>query len=127
MPFEYSIKHEDSLIRVTVTGSPDYLSTDQLWRDIVANCKRYECPRVLGESETEQWQDSDAYDHASIFQAAGVSNRYRIAWVEKNPEARDSVRLAEAVVKNRGFEKARLFGSVAEAKRWLAEEAGGYS
>jgi len=123
MPLEYSIKHEDSLIRVTVTGSPDYLSTDRLWHDIVANCKRHQCLKVLGESETEQWRDSDAYDHAAIFEVAGLSNEYRVAWVEKNPEAKKAIKLAEAVVNNRGFETARAFSSVADAKRWLAEKS----
>ena len=121
MPWEYSIRYEDSLIRVTVTGTPDYLSTDRLWHDIVANCKRHECSKILGESETEEWQEADAYDHAPIFEAAGLSRQVRIAWVEKNEEARTSIKLAEAVVRNRGFATARVFDDITEARRWLAD------
>jgi hypothetical protein len=124
MPFDYSIKHEDSLIRVTVTGLPDYLSLDQLWRDIVAACKEHECLMVLGESKTEGWHDEDAYDHAAIFQAAGLTEQYCVAWVEEHAEAREKIKLAEAVVLNRGIVTGRVFNSVAEAKRWLAEKSG---
>ena len=123
MSFEYAIRYEDALILVTVTGSPDYLSTDKLWHDIVACCKEHDCLKILGTSDTEQWKKSDAYDHAPIFEAAGLSNRYRVAWVEKNASARETIRLAEAVVNNRKVATGRVFESVTEAKRWLAEES----
>lgn len=119
MPLEYSITFEDSLIRVAVTGTPDYLSTDRLWHDIAANCERHECSSILGESETAEWQQADSYDHASIFEAAGISPDIRIAWVEKNEKARDSVKLAEAVLQNRGFTTARVFDNIADAENWL--------
>ncbi len=121
MPLKYSIRHEDSLIRVAVTGSPDYLTLDRLWHDIVAHCKRHGCLKVLGESTSEQWENADAYDHAAIFEAAGVTNQYRIAWVEQDPDAKEAIKLAEAVVNNRGIETARVFDSLAAAQRWLAE------
>ncbi|MGI9233902.1 MAG: hypothetical protein ACR2RD_09765 [Woeseiaceae bacterium] len=124
MPFNYTIEHDDSCIRVRVTGTPDYLSTDRLWHDIVAHCKRTSCHRVLGESATEEWHDADAYDHAPIFEAAGISNSFRVAWVENNPEAREAIKLTEAVVNNRGFETARSFDNIADAKRWLDETPG---
>jgi len=123
MALKYSIRHEDSLIRVVAVGTPDYLSISRLWRDIVARCRRHNCLTVLGESRTERWLDTYAYDHAAIFQAVGLSKHSRIAWVEKNREAREIVKLAEAVVRNRGFSKARVFDRVADARRWLAEES----
>ena len=124
MPLKYSIKHEDSLIRVTVTGTPDYLSTDRLWHDILSRCKQHNCFRILGESATEEWQNEDSYDHAAIFEAAGVTQEHRVAWVEKNPDAKEAIKLAEAVVSNRGFEMARAFDNVASAKRWLDDKTG---
>lgn len=125
MPLDYSIKYDNSLIRVSVTGSPDYLELDRLWHDIVAHCKRHDCLKVLGESTSEQWEKTDAYDHAAIFEANGVTNDYRIAWVEQDPDAREAIKLAQAVVNNRGIETARAFNSLASAKRWLLEGAGG--
>lgn len=123
MPLKYSIKDENSIVRVSVTGSPDYLELDRLWHDIIAYCKRHNFFRILGESTTEKWQDADAYDHAPIFEAAGVTNDYRVAWVEQNPTAREAIKLAEAVVNNRGLETARTFDNIADARRWLVEES----
>lgn len=121
MSFEYSIRYEQPLIRVTVTGSPDYLSTDRLWQDIAATCREHGCLKILGESETDGWQDADAYDHAPIFESAGLSNRYRVAWIEKNTMAREAIKLAEAVVTNRGVVTGRVFDSINEAMQWLDE------
>ena len=123
MPLEYSIRYEDALIRVKVTGSPDYLSTDRLWHDIVAACQEHDCLKILGESNTENWKEEDAYDHAPIFEAAGMSSRYRVAWVEANATARETIKLAEAVVNNRDVVTGRIFSSLADAERWLAEES----
>lgn len=75
---------------------------------------------VLGQSDTDGCSADDAYDHAAIFEAAGVDNQYRIAWVEKNLDSRDSIRLAEAVVRHRGLKTGRACDSVDEAKKSLA-------
>lgn len=123
MALKYSIRHERSLVRVVATGTPDYLSISQLWRDIVARCRQHNCLKVLGESRTERWLDTYAYDHAAIFRAVGLSEQSRIAWVELNAEARETVKLAEAVVRSRGFSKARVFDRITDAKRWLAQES----
>jgi hypothetical protein len=66
----------------------------------------------------------DAYDRAAILAAAGVDHRYRIAWVQKNESSKEFLKLAEAVVRNRMLASARVFDSLAEAKRWLAEKSG---
>ena len=59
--------------------------------------------------------------HAAIFEAAGMSNRYRVGWVEANALARETIRLAEAVVTNRDVVTGRVFSRLADAERWLAE------
>lgn len=123
MSFEYSISSENELIRVTVTGSPDYLSLDKLWHDIAAACRENGCVKVLGSSTTENWRDEDAYDLAPVLQAAGLSNRFRVAWVEANAPAREAIKLAEAVVNNRDVVTAQVFPNLAAARRWLAEES----
>ena len=123
MALEYSIKFEDSLIQADVTGVTDYMSLSQLLRDIVAACDKHQCFDVLGISNTRYLSMEDAYDRAAIFQAAGVTGKHRIAWVQENESSREFMRLAEAVVRNRLLLKtARVFDSVAEARRWLAEK-----
>ena len=109
------------MISVTVQGLPDYLSIDKLWRDIVAACNRHQCCDILGTSNLEPAPSGEAYSHAAIFEATGVHNGFRIAWVEKNPAAKEWIKLTEAVIRNRDLATARAFDSVAEAKRWLAQ------
>lgn len=119
MVLQYSIRHEDSLIRVSVVGSWDYVSVERLWREIGAECERQQCLDILGESDTKQWTEGAAYDYPTIFNAAGIGPRHRIAWVQNNAASREPTRLAGAVVRNRKLAKAQVFDSVAEAKRWL--------
>lgn len=121
MALEYSIEHEQALVTVTVSGKFDYVSMDQMWKDIWAACEKYKCSRVLGIASIEAPKSQDAYDHASIFPAIGLSRELRIAWVENNPAAVELAKLAEAVIRNRDLAAGRVFESAAEARRWLAK------
>jgi hypothetical protein len=123
MALEYSIEHEQALIKVTVCGELDYLSMDQMWKDIMVACKKYDCSNILGIASIEAPTAIDAYDHASIFNAIGMSPDFRIAWVENNATAVEMAKLAKAVIRNRSLAEARVFGSAREARRWLAEVA----
>ena len=121
MGLEYTIEEEPSLIRVTVRGKIDYLSLDRMWKDIAAACRKHRCTDILGVAEIEAPTSGDAYDHASILAIAGLNSDYRIAWVESNPQSRDTARLAEAVIRNRGLATGCMFDNVADARQWLAE------
>ena len=78
--------------------------------------------RILGIANIDAPSSSDAYDHASVFAAAGVDSKYRIAWVELNPEAKESASLAEIVIRNRDLATPRTFGSEKKARNWLLED-----
>ena len=123
MALEYSITHEQSRVEVHVRGQGDYLSTDKLWREIAAACAEINCHTILGIAEIDVLSSEHACDHAAIFEAAGITPEYRIAWVELNQETRSMAKLAESVIRNRGLATARVFDNIAEAKRWLAEVA----
>ena len=60
----------------------------------------------------------EGYDHARLFEELGIDDRYRIAWVEFNDEARDMTLFVETVLINRGL-PGRLFSSEADARAWL--------
>ena len=64
----------------------------------------------------------EGYEHANLFEQLGIDTRYRIAWVEKNPEAYHAAYFIETVLFNRGF-PGRIFLDVAEAKEWLLSGA----
>jgi hypothetical protein len=123
MGLEYSITHEQSHVEVHVRGQGDYLSTDKMWKDIAAACQKNNCHNILGVANIDVRSSEHAYDHAAIFEAAGMTSEYRIAWVEINPSAQESAKLVEAIVRNRGLADSRVFDSVPEARRWLAETA----
>ena len=123
MALEYTITPEPALISVTVEGLPDYLSIDKLWHDIVAACNQHQCFDILGTSNLEPAPSGEAYSHAAIFEAAGVHNGFRIAWVEKNAATKEWIKLSEAVVRNRDLATARAFDSLEDAKRWLTDRA----
>jgi hypothetical protein len=123
MALEYSIEHEQELIKVTVRGKFDYLSMDQMWKDISAACKKNNCSSILGIANIEAPTTYDAYDHAAILDAIDVSPNLHIAWVENNPAATEMAKLAEAVIRNRDLATGRVFGSTFKARRWLAEVA----
>lgn len=119
MALDYSITYEQSHVEVHVRGEGDYLSTDRMWKDIAAACQKHDCYSLLGLANIDVRSSDHAYDHAAIFEAAGINRDYRIAWVELNPDVEEAARLAEAVVRNRGLAEARVFDNIAEAKRWL--------
>ena len=94
-----------------------------MWEAIVAACKDNNCTRVLGISNLQEpIPEMDAYDHLSIFQSVGVTDRHRIAWVAGKPALLEKLRLSETVLRNRGSMNVRIFESVTDAQRWLETE-----
>jgi len=123
MALQYTISYQYPVIEVAVRGSPDYLSLDQLWHDISDACKRHDCLMILGVSNTKNWSVDESYDHAAIFEAAGITTGHRIAWVEEHLQSKEPIKLAETVVVHRRAATARAFDDLADAKRWLLETA----
>lgn len=121
MALEYSITRARSHVEIHVRGEIDYLSTDRMWKDIAAACRENGCHKILGVADIDVRSSEHAYDHAAIFEAAGMTSEYRIAWVELNQNVMHNAKLVEAVIRNRGLADARVFDNIADAKRWLAE------
>ena len=121
MGFEYSISYEHPYVEVRVRGEADYLSTDRMWKEISATCRNNDCRKVLGIAHIEARTAEHAYDHAAIFEAAGITTEYRIAWVENNRSDHETAKLVETVIRNRGLADGRVFDDVREARRWLLE------
>ena len=122
MGLEYSISHEESLIKVRARGRADYLSIDQMWKDIAATCKARNCFVILGVSKLDTpISATDAYDHENIFRSAGIGVDHRIAWVDTNPATADSFEMVGSVLSNRGLLNGRFFTRVNEARAWREE------
>ena len=57
-----------------------------------------------------------------MFRDLGIYGQFRIAWVERNPEAKDAVKFAETVLYNRGL-PGKVFDDEDEARQWLLAES----
>ena len=121
MALQFVITYEQTHVEVHVSGQPDYLSTEKMWKNIAAACQNNNCHNILGVANIDVLSSEHAYDHAAIFEAAGMTDEYRIAWVELNPGVKEMVKLIEAIARNRGLAEGRVFDDITEAKRWLVE------
>ena len=96
----------------------------QFWPEVVKACDANSCYRVLGVSESLSVMPFfDGFDFVGLFRDLGIDTKYRIAWVELNPEALETVSFVDNAMYNRGL-PGRLFPTEAEAKKWLLGEEG---
>lgn len=90
-----------------------------LWSSIVDACKKHDCYKVLGISESiTVIPISDGFDHVELFRELGISTKYRIAWVELNPDAIKTVKFVDAALFNRLL-PGRVFSDEEKALAWL--------
>ncbi len=61
----------------------------------------------------------DALEIEALFNAAGVTSEFRIAWLNPNPAARPMIDLVEELMRNRDMAEARFFDSETDARAWL--------
>ncbi|HRZ40967.1 MAG TPA: hypothetical protein P5246_08160 [Candidatus Omnitrophota bacterium] len=120
MNYKIDITFKADHLFVQVSGEDSYETTLDIVKRIVAACEQYHCYNVLGVSDMKNPLDTmDAYEFQTIFKEAGVTFKHRFAWAQLNPEAREVLKFAETVLKNRGMLNGRLFADPDEAKKWL--------
>ena len=91
----------------------------ELWTTVVKTCDENDCYKVLGISESLTVMPiMDGFDHVELFRELGINTKYRIAWVELNPDALKTVRFVDAALFNRLL-PGRLFKTEEEARKWL--------
>ncbi len=119
MQSELFITVEDGFVQVIAEGDKDFSFSTRLWTDVSRVCRENNCYKVLGiANSTKTLTTAEAFDHVQLFEDLKISSEYRIAWVEHNPKAYDTISLIETLLKDRGFE-VRLFPEVNQAKSWL--------
>ncbi len=113
------ISFEGDHVLVIAEGDKDYRYMDRLWREVVLVCEQHECYNVLGLANTSTPVEAvDGYDLPGIFRELGIGQHYRIAWVEKDEDARGTIEFVATVLSNRGL-PGRSFDTEAEAREWL--------
>jgi hypothetical protein len=121
MTAEIEITFEGDHVRVRADGAKDYEVAEEVWTGVASTCEEHQCFKVLGTAHTTvPLEVMDAYDHARLFEGLNIDSRYRIAWVELNPNNVDIIAFTETVLMNRGL-PGKVFSDVDEARSWLLE------
>lgn len=114
-----SVTFEDDHVLVITAGDKDYEYLEQLWPKVARVCEQHQCFNVLGIANTRTPVEAvEAYDLPRIFRDNNIDHRYRIAWVEENPEGVHIIDLMESILSNRDL-PGRRFSSAEEAREWL--------
>lgn len=113
------VTFEGDHIRVIADGDKDYYFLDKAWREIVAVCEQHDCYKVLGIANTSTPVEAvEAYELPSLYRELSIDQRYSIAWVELDEDARDMIAYVQTVLANQGL-PGLLFETEAEAREWL--------
>ena len=119
MDIEIDIQLESGYILAKYRGPDSPEISRQIIQEIVDACERLGCFRVLMISYLENpLSATENFDLADMFREVGFTPQHRLAWVDQNPETRESTAFAETVLYNRGI-MARLFDDVDRASQWL--------
>jgi len=120
--YEISVTFEGDHILAHVSGAGDYGVVEEVCSRISRACEKHQCFNVLGIAESSDPIEAvESYELPGVFRKYNIDARYRIAWVELNPEGVDVIELAADILANRGL-PGRLFATVDEAKAWLFDE-----
>lgn len=118
------ISFEGDHIRAVSIGEKSISTSRELWMAIVEACEEHQCFLVLGmANSTKGMPIIDGFDHVALFRELGINTKYRIAWVEQNPDAMKSIKFVDAALFNRML-PGRVFSDEDEAKAWLFSSKG---
>jgi hypothetical protein len=113
------VTFEGDYVLVIADGDKDYRYMDRLWRTVATTCEQHDCFKVLGLADTRTPVEAvEGYDLPNLFRELGIGPHYKIAWVEKNLDARDTVEFVQTVLANRGM-PGLLFETEEDARAWL--------
>lgn len=113
------VTFEGDHVLVIANGDKDYRYMDRLWREVAMTCEQHACFNVLGLADTSTPVEAvEGYDLPNLFRELGIAQHYRIAWVEQNLDARDTIDFVQTVLANRGL-PGLVFDSEEEARAWL--------
>ncbi len=119
MKGQITITHEGDHIKVISDGEKSFQFAETLWSLVKDECQKNQCFNVLGIAKTTvPIETYDALEMADLFERLEIDEKFRIAWVELNPEAYRTIFFIESVLSNRGL-PGRVFLEVEEARNWL--------
>jgi len=121
MPCEVTYEQHPDYLHATVTGTSSRESVQQYIDEVLAECKKQQCKRLLIEEclEGPRLDGMDVFAMASEGSMRALGMFDAVAYVD--PQMGNLKDFAESVAVNRGLPLA-LFFSVAEAVQWLQEQ-----
>lgn len=123
MSYQVEFTPKENYLHVVVRGNSSYENAFGLWNSIADECKRINCFNVLGEQILNNPMPTmDAWNHQTIFAEAGITSKYLIAWVDKNPRTFQQTDFIRTVLSNRDIGYGKLFSDIEKAKSWLLEK-----
>lgn len=122
MKHELKITIEEKFVQIISNGEKSFESSLKIWTNAIKVCHTHNCFKVLGIANTTKTHSIiESYQHGALFHQININQRFKIAWVELNPDAVESIKFIETVLLNRGY-GVKLFTDVEEAKSWLLSE-----
>lgn len=116
---ETIISLEEGYLKVISIGERNAGYARNLWQNIMEACEECECYKILGIALTTKAEyDKHAIENIEIFYEFGIHDDLKIAWVEKNPEYENGMKLIEDLVLSRKLPW-KLFRDEEEARSWL--------
>lgn len=117
----YTIEFENrpEYLYVYVEGDEDSLEiTTQYWSEVLAECHKYNCQKVLIEENINQnVTASEMYEFAKDLPNMGFGSIV-VAFVDRQIEHHELNRFGELVATNRGLQT-KVFNNFNEAEQWL--------
>jgi hypothetical protein len=118
------VSFEGDHVRAESFGEKSLAWARQLFSEIVAVCVANDCYKVLGIGEsTKPVSIMEGFEHVELFRELGINTKYRIAWVELNPNAVKTLKFIDAALFNRLL-PGRVFQTEEEARTWLFGDRG---
>lgn len=116
---EIAVTFEGDHVLARTAGEKNYAVVEEIWSRISRVCEKHQCFDVLGiANTTEPIEAVEGYDLPGVFSEYNIDSRYRIAWVELNPDGVDVIDLVASILENRNL-PGRRFSTVDEATAWL--------
>lgn len=113
------ISFEDNYVQACLNENIEKALEIEHWSEIKNSCNEYSCHAILYITNTlVPINYKDILSFSDLYELYGIDSNYRIAWVELNTDAFNSIRTIQTLLSARGI-PCRIFQKIPEAKKWL--------
>lgn len=121
-PNEYIIYVKDGYVQVHSNGEKNLEFATALWTEVAEICETEKIYKVLGIALTSKpISEDEAHGLLELSRELGMDNRYKLAWVELNPEFYDIIVFTEYLLSSNGM-NIRSFYKEDQARTWLLSQ-----